>query len=212
MRARRFIEKTLMIVGAISIVLGIAGAVIGVGMLRRGFGAREAPSSAEAFVARGLRRLSTPDRVKALVNPVKVTPEVLADARAHWADHCAGCHGNDGRGQTDLGKNLYPRAPDMTGGFSQELTDGELYHAIQDGIRLTGMPAWGDANDEADEQTWALVSFIRHLPKLTPEELLEMESLNPRSVHEQTEEAAEDEFLNAPADETEQPAGMEKTE
>ena len=77
---------------------------------------------------------------------------------------------------------------------TQNLTDGELYYTIHNGIRLTGMPAWGSA--EKDEGSWEVVLFIRHLPQLTPEEEREMESLNPKGPGERREELEEEQFLN----------------
>ena len=70
--------------------------------------------------------------------------EVLADARAHWADHCAVCHANNGSGDTMYGKTMYPRPPDMRQKDTQEMSDGELYYTIKNGVRLSGMPAFGD--------------------------------------------------------------------
>jgi hypothetical protein len=66
--------------------------------------------------------------------------EVLADAKAHWADHCALCRGNDGSGQIAMGQRMYPPAPDMRKNRTQRLTDGELFYIIENGIRLTGIP------------------------------------------------------------------------
>jgi hypothetical protein len=114
----------------------------------------------------------------------------------HWADHCALCHGNDGKGTTEIGRNLYPKAPDMTASTSQGLSDGELFSIIKNGVRLTGMPAWGDNSSGGDEQTWKLILFIRHLPKATPDELDQMRSMNPISPMERREAKAEDDFLN----------------
>ena len=114
---------------------------------------------------------------------------------AHWADHCAGCHGNDGSGQTDIGRNLYPKTPDMRQPRTQNLTDGELFSIIKNGVRLTGMPAWGDAGGRDDAANWKLVHFIRHLPKITPAELQQMKAMNPMSPSEMKEEQQEDEFL-----------------
>jgi mono/diheme cytochrome c family protein len=57
---------------------------------------------------------------------------------------------------------------------TQRLTDGELYSIIENGIRLTGMPAWGATESIESENSWALVAFIRHLPKLGEDELQEM--------------------------------------
>jgi mono/diheme cytochrome c family protein len=116
---------------------------------------------------------------------------VLADARAHWADHCTICHANDGSGNTEMGRNMYPRAPDMRMRETQKLSDGELYAIIRDGVRLTGMPGWGGN----DVDNWKLVHFVRHLPKLTPEEIDAMERLNPKTPEEIEQMRREEEFL-----------------
>ena len=127
-------------------------------------------------------------------NPISFSPEVWAEARAHFADHCASCHGNDGRGHTDMGRNLYPKAPDMRLPDTQRLTDGELYWIIQNGVRLTGMPAWGDGSD-SDADTWKLVHFVRHLADLTDEQVEEMEAVNPKTPSELEEERQDRMFL-----------------
>lgn len=178
---------------AIMVVLLIAA--IGLMMIRRGFSARDNPSWVETFVARSARSTAVPSRAKRMANPIPNTAEHLAEARAHWADHCATCHGNDGKGKTTIGQNLYPKVPDMTLPATQKMTDGELYYTIQNGIRLTGMPAWGQAVDN-DEDTWKLVHFIRHLPRVTSEEEREMEQLNPKGPEERQEEQEEEQFLN----------------
>ena len=90
---------------------------------------------------------------------------------------------------------MYPRAPDMRRQDTQGLSDGELYAIIKNGVRLTGMPGWGDAGD-ADRDSWALVALIRHLPKVSSEELEEMRGLNPMSAHQLSERKEEDSFLN----------------
>ncbi len=155
---------------------------------RHGFSARDEPTAVEAFVARQLRHLSVPPAARRAVNPVMQTDEVLAEAREHFADHCALCHGNDGRGDTPIGRNLYPKAPDMTASKTQSLSDGELFYIIENGVRLTGMPAWGGEAQHDDEASWKLVHFVRHLPSITPEEVAEMEKSNPRSRRELEEQ------------------------
>jgi hypothetical protein len=74
------------------------------------------------------------------------------------------------------------------------LSDGELYWNIEHGIRLTGMPAWGTGADD-DVDTWKLVHFIRRLDQLTPDELEQMEALNPKSPGDLAEEQQDRDFL-----------------
>jgi len=157
--------------GVVVLILVVAGAAIAV---HRGFSARDQPSALETYVARTPRRLAVPSKAKNDKNPFTASPELLSEARAHFADHCAICHANNGSGNTESGQNLYPKAPDMRLAQTQNLTDGELYYTIHNGIRLTGMPAW--STEQKDEDSWKLVLFLRHLPQLTPEEEREMES------------------------------------
>lgn len=178
-------------------VLVLAGLALiaAVTLVRRGFSARDNPSAVEKLLASRARSLAVPSRAKALINPVSNTPENLAEAEAHWADHCAVCHSNNGSGDSVIGRNLYPKAPDMRLPDTQNLTDGELYYTIENGIRLTGMPAWGGGG-ENDEASWKLVLFIRRLPQLTVGEEQEMEKMNPKSPEERAEEEEEQNFLN----------------
>ena len=180
------------------LVVLVALAIAGYVWIHHGFSARDQPSAIETFLARQMRSLAVPSSAKTARNPVPVMPEVLAEARAHFADHCATCHANDGSGNTDIGKNLYPKAPDMRLSPTQDLSDGEIYYIIHNGVRLTGMPAWGA--EDSDEDSWKLVHFIRHLPALTPDEIREMESLNPKSPSEMTEEQEDQDFLNGTSD------------
>ena len=160
-----------------------------------GFSAKAEPNALEVLMARQVRYLAIPLEQRNKPNPVSVTPEVLQDGLAHFADHCATCHANDGSGQTPIGKNVYPKAPDLRESPTQTMSDGELFWVIHNGIRFTAMPAWGEGDPEQDLDSWKLVHFIRHLPALTPQELETMKSLNPKSQHAADEEAAFDKFL-----------------
>jgi len=183
--------KHLVFLVAFLVVVMIIGGVIAI---HHGFSSRDNPSGIEKVVARTSRSLAVPSRARNMKNPVSNTPDNLHEAMAHWADHCAFCHANNGSGDTEVGKNLYPKAPDMRLADTQKLTDGELYYTIKNGIRLTGMPAWGEVGD-ADEDSWKLVYFIRHLPQLSPDEQKEMEQLNPKGPEEKLEEQQEEDFL-----------------
>jgi mono/diheme cytochrome c family protein len=177
------------------VVAGVAGAAaFGWVTIRRGFSARDNPSALEAYVAITVRKLSIPASERDAKNPFAPTPEVLSEARAHYADHCATCHGNDGNGKTEIGQNLYPKSPDLRQSETQNLTDGQIHYIIHNGIRLTGMPAWGRPGK--DDDSWKLVLFIRHLPQMTPQEMKEMEPFNPKSAAERSEEEDEQRFLN----------------
>jgi mono/diheme cytochrome c family protein len=158
-------------------------------------GARTPPGPLETAIALGARNYAIPASAALLSNPVPDSPSVQTEARAHWADHCASCHANDGSGDTPLGRRLYPPAPDMRLPRTQSMSDGQLFYIIEKGVRLTGMPAWGSPGSDPND-SWKLVRFIRRLPRLTPAEVAEMESLNPKTPDELKEEQDEKDFLN----------------
>jgi len=161
----------------------------------RGVSAKAVPGRVETIVARTLRRLAIPSDARDRKNPVGRSTEVVAEGMAHYADHCAACHANDGSGETEIGLGLYPKAPDMRQSPTQSLTDGELFYILENGVRLTGMPAWSTGHADSEESTWHLVHFVRELPRLTPEEIEDMKGLNPRSPAEIRQQIEEERFL-----------------
>ena len=188
-------RKTKVGVVIVTIFIGVV-LLSGWLIIGRGFSAREGPTAVEAFVARRVRSLATPRAAKNETNPVAASEEVLSEAMAHFADHCAICHANDGSGDAVIGKGLYPKPPDLRKPETQNLTDGELFYIIHNGIRLTGMPAFGEeTSGKPDLDSWKLVHFIRHLPNLTPEEVEKIKGMNPKSPDELKEEEAIRRFL-----------------
>jgi mono/diheme cytochrome c family protein len=175
-------------------------------LLQSNFSAREEPMELEVMIARQLRHLAMPKEQRQMANPVPASEEVLVEARVHFADHCATCHGNDGKGATQIGQNFYPRTPDLTQAETQSFSDGELFYMIQNGIRFTGMPAWGKDRPEADLDSWKLVHFLRHLPSITSEELEEMERYNPVSQMVLEEQEQIDRFLQGEVPDPPSPA------
>ena len=179
------------------VVCGVIGSLVFVS--GRGFSARAEPSRLEAFLARSVRRGMVPRGIRDLRNPVEATAETRIDAMAHFADHCATCHGNDGRGATTIGRGMYPKAPDMQLADTQSLSDGELFYIIEEGIRFTGMPGWSTDTPDGARASWALVHFIRHLPQLTSAELDDMSRLNPKSIGGLGDEEEIRHFLEKPS-------------
>jgi mono/diheme cytochrome c family protein len=184
------------------ILVGIVGGVAYI--LSRGISARAEPSAAEAFIARRLRHLAIPRAARGAMNPVAASPEVLMEAMEHFADHCAFCHANDGSGNTDIGKGLYPKPPDMKQAATQDLSDGELFYIIQNGVRFTAMPGFATDGSQ-DQDSWKLVRFIRHLPMITDEELAQMKEMNPKTPADLKEEEEIKRFLEG----TENPSSNE---
>jgi mono/diheme cytochrome c family protein len=172
--------------------LALAAALLTRGM---GFTTRIKPRAIEAWTMRAARQWATPRAIRHQTNPVAADREVLREAMEHWADHCALCHDNDGTGRAAVVKGFYPPVPDMRREPTQEMSDGELFYVIEHGIPLTGMPAWGNGTLDGERQSWVLVRFIRHLPRLTEDEIAAMEKLNPKSAAQIEQEREIRDFL-----------------
>ena len=160
--------KTLLLVCCgLVVVVGISA----LALIRRGFSARDEPSLPERILARIVRNVAIPGSEASRENPLEPTPEVLQDARNIFLDRCATCHAHDGSGETTVGKNLYPKPPDLRLFQTQKLSDGQIHYIISNGVRLTGMPAWETPHEESGEDSWKLVLLIRDLRQPNSQEL-----------------------------------------
>ena len=165
---------------ALAIVVVIAGICASV-LIHRGFRATNEPSSFETAIARRVRDLAIPNKAREEKNPLKATSETLRESQERFIARCATCHGNDGSGVTEMGRSLYPRVPDLRAAATQNLSDGELHYIIENGVELTGMPAW-NSHQEGPDESWKLVLFIRSLRPLANEEMAE-ETSTARVAH-----------------------------
>jgi predicted CXXCH cytochrome family protein len=163
MRTKRI---ALLLGGAALVALVLYGARL----IWRGFSTANEPSYLEKVVARSARNLAIPRSARLEQNPWSPGPDVLKEARDSFLARCATCHGPDGSGQTRVGRNLYPKVPDLRLPRTQNLTDGEIRYIIRNGVRLTGMPGWASPHDEPGDDSWKQVLFIRSLRQLTPDE------------------------------------------
>lgn len=195
---RRSIWELIVLALVVATVLGV---LVVAYFVLAGVSARPEPSGLETFIARTVRNVAIGWHAGHPQNPVPDTEEAIAEGRAHFANHCASCHANDGSGDTEMGRGLYPRAPDMRLAATQNLEDHELFYVIENGIRLTGMPAWGTGKKAGEDESWRLVRFIRHLPRMTPEEIAQMESLNPTSPGKIRKQIEEEQFLGGGSEE-----------
>jgi copper transport protein len=96
-----------------------------------------------------------------LNNPILPDAESVAIGEFHYQQHCAACHGVEGRGDGPAGLALSPRPADFGDGHLAIHPDGDLYYWIRNGIEGTPMPAFGE--QLSSEDTWHLVNYLRRL-------------------------------------------------
>jgi predicted CXXCH cytochrome family protein len=147
---------------ALLLVATIA-AIAGTLWIHRGFRANSTPTALEASVARQIRNFAIPRSERTAKIEIDPTSDNLQKSRTLFLNHCAACHAIDGSARTPLGESLYPRVPDLRAPQTQNLSDGQLHYIIQNGVQLTGMPAFRDPQHDSRRGAWLLVLFVRKL-------------------------------------------------
>lgn len=92
---------------------------------------------------------------------------MVADPDAGFAlyrQYCASCHTPPGRGPSPMAVGFNPQAPDFGPG-ADDMGDAELFWVTKNGIRFTGMPAWGPSL--SDKDIWDITAFVITLPEMT---------------------------------------------
>jgi mono/diheme cytochrome c family protein len=143
------------------LMLGMISAMLGA--LLQGCAADKPPSQGETSLANAAKDVTIPLEAGKMKNPLPETDEVVSQGQEVFLGSCAQCHGPDARGDTNIGRNMTPPAMDLTSTHVQHWSDAELFWIIQNGVRLTGMPAW-KSTISADD-TWKLARFIHNLSR-----------------------------------------------
>ena len=119
-------------------------------------------------------------------NPLTADPETFRGGLAHFRENCVVCHGAPGVDPGEIGQGLNPGAPDLTLARTQARSDGELFWIVSEGIRMTGMPAFGPTHKE--NEIWQIVAFLRHLPGIRDEEKTQLKGATEEAEHHHEEE------------------------
>jgi mono/diheme cytochrome c family protein len=92
--------------------------------------------------------------------------ERVVDGALHYSEHCANCHAAPGIEADDMAEGMYPKPPLLTD-VSKRFAPDELFWILKNGIKMTGMPSWGD---HSDDDLWSAVAFLEKLPGMTPDD------------------------------------------
>lgn len=104
------------------------------------------------------------ERRAAQISP-PVAFSATEDTAHHYQEMCGFCHGAPGKYPTEIGKGLQPKPPELPK-VAGNMPDAELFWVIKNGIRMTGMPAFGVVHD--DDKLWEVVAFVKELPQMSP--------------------------------------------
>lgn len=150
-------RKGLLVLFGVALLF-VAGAAVVLPFLS--LSARGEPGPMETFLATRAKRFLV-SRSAGVLDAPAATETTLEEGFGLYSGSCASCHGVKGRKPTEVGRALYPPAVDLGAPGTQQYSDAELFWIIQNGIRLTGMPAFGEIH--SNEELWQVVHYLRSL-------------------------------------------------
>ena len=138
-------------------------------MVRFGFvpaNADAKPSALERWAARTSLNAMVRRDAPREPNPLPLNEANLIAGIKLYGTNCLVCHGAADGMPSNIAHGLYQHAPQLGHHGVEDDPEGETYWKIAHGIRLTGMPAFG--NTLEDKQIWQLTMFLKHMDELTP--------------------------------------------
>lgn len=111
---------------------------------------------------------------KGITAPPLDDAQMVMDGFRHYRKMCVGCHLAPGINSTEIRKGLMPEPPKLQKAV-EEWKPAELFWVIKNGVKMTGMPAWGPSH--SDQKIWGIVAFLEKLPHMTAEQYKEMDKM-----------------------------------
>lgn len=150
------------------------------------------------WVFNAAKNNSVESRLKDISVPNLDDSAMIKEGFVHYDKMCKSCHGAPGKEQTELSKGLNPPAPYLVE-HAKDMSPQELFWITKNGIKMTGMPAWGKTH--SDEKIWAMVAFMKTLPTLSAEDYEKLENENGMMKEEHEHPGESDEHEHSHSDE-----------
>jgi mono/diheme cytochrome c family protein len=167
------IGKIIGFLVAVALAIAIGAAIIVLLVMPRLYwGAIGKPSRPERWIAHYVLGNWVRGNAAAQQNPIPPTPENLKAGEQDYDHHCAFCHGLDGSARNQPHADFYPpiaRLQDVS-----DMSNGEIYYIVANGIRMTAMPGFGATH--TPDEIWRMILWVRHFPHLTPQERAAIEA------------------------------------
>jgi cytochrome c553 len=159
-RGFRWTLGTLVLAGVA--VLALAGLYAWLGLFDVSATAKH-PRPIEWFLHFVMRR-SVMFHARELPVPNLEDPGLILRGALYYAGTCAACHGAPGQLASPVAQQMTPGPPGLYSA-RQDFDPSQLFWIIKNGVKFTAMPAWPAA--DRDDEIWAMVAFVEHLPTLT---------------------------------------------
>jgi len=150
--------KSIVILFSVVLLLVFASGIFA--LSRFTLSALAEPGTSETYLATKVKHILIRSSSRGPMPPAPSDIKAsIEEGEKLFGTECAACHGLDGHKPTDAGRWMYPRSADLISADVQTYSDRELFWIVKNGIRFSGMPAFG--NVETDEHIWNLAHFLR---------------------------------------------------
>lgn len=167
------------LLGIGSVVL--AAAIVGAYLMLGGYNAAANSQHSKALAWAVHKTMTNSVRRRAAAMPQPSFSEAaLVDGMREYQEHCVACHGGPGVDRARWASAMLPTPPFLVGA-SQRWSRGELYTIVHDGVKMTGMPAWGEI--VPGKRIEDVVTLLQAMPKLTPDQFARLRA---RAIQPQT--------------------------
>jgi mono/diheme cytochrome c family protein len=133
-------------------------------------------SNPHGFFTRWLLNTTMERSVRVHARGIKLPPlddpRMVMQGFRHYREMCVGCHLAPGVTATEIRKGLMPRPPELQESVD-DWTPAELFWVTKNGVKMTGMPAWGATH--TNSEIWAIVAFLEKLPHMSAEQYAAMD-------------------------------------
>jgi mono/diheme cytochrome c family protein len=142
--------------------------------------ATEGPGTLETTLAGWTVDRSVAARAPDEVNPFQEDSAAIDKGMVHFRAMCVQCHGAPQVESDEFAAGMNPPPPELAVA-GKEWTDGELFWITKNGIRMTGMPAFGKSH--SDDEIWQIVAFVRQLDDLSETQVTALRERQARDHH-----------------------------
>jgi mono/diheme cytochrome c family protein len=153
------------VVVTVLVVLAIGGFIFATGRFNV---AANAPPDFTDKVAPWVLDKALDRRAREITDPIAKDPGAVARGLSDYREDCLICHGAPGVDAAEFREGMNPTPPEIEAAAVQNLSDAKLFWVIKNGIRMSGMPAFGV--NAKDDEIRDIVAFVRHVPQLTDAE------------------------------------------
>jgi mono/diheme cytochrome c family protein len=103
--------------------------------------------------------------------PAGFSPQQVLTGLHQYDADCVICHGAPAVARAQWVDGMTPSPPYLMDA-ARQWSASELFLIIKNGVKMTGMPAWGTTRSDA--QVWSLVAFLEAEPSISPRDYARM--------------------------------------